>query len=179
MTRTNPAPRDRGGMAGDTCFWHEVDSPIGTLLLAGDGARLIRVHFQSGPRPLRPERSWVESDVPFAAAARQLAEYFAGHRRTFDLALAPAGTAFQLRVWRALCAVPYGATISYGELARRIGNPRASRAVGLANGANPLPIVVPCHRVIGANGALTGFGGGLPIKRALLALETRRPFALD
>ncbi len=179
MTRTNPAPRDLGGMAGDTCFWHEVDSPLGTLLLAGDGTRLIRVHFQSGPRPLRPEPSWIESDVPFAATVRQLAEYFAGHRRAFELALAPAGTAFQLRVWRALCAVPYGATISYGELARRIGNPRASRAVGLANSANPLPIVVPCHRVIGANGALTGFGGGLPIKRALLALETPRPFALD
>ena len=159
----------------ETRYWHEIDSPIGTLLLAGDGAHLTHVHFQSGPRPMRPARHWRQSAAPFQAAAAQLGEYFASRRREFDLPLAPDGTDFQRRVWRALTAIPYGGTISYGELARRLGNPRASRAVGLANGANPLPIIVPCHRVIGANGALTGFGGGLPIKQALLALEAALP----
>ena len=162
-----------------TMYWHEIDSPIGTVLLAGDAHHLKRVHFQSGPNPLQEQPGWVASRSPFAGVITQLAEYFEGRRRAFDLPLAPSGTDFQRRVWRALAAIPYGTTISYGELARRVGNPRAARAVGLANGANPLPIVVPCHRVIGANGSLTGFGGGLPIKRALLALETRQSFALD
>jgi methylated-DNA-[protein]-cysteine S-methyltransferase len=102
---------------------------------------------------------------------RQLRAYFAGELETFDLPLAPEGTPFQLEVWRRLCEIPYGETISYGELARRLGNPNASRAVGLANGANPIPIVIPCHRVIGSDGKLTGYGGGLPIKEKLLALE--------
>jgi methylated-DNA-[protein]-cysteine S-methyltransferase len=154
-----------------TSYWHEIDSPIGRLLLAGDGAHLSQVCFQSGPRPQRPQMGWVADPGPFQAAVAQLEEYFAGRRRRFELPLAPRGTDFQRRVWRALSDIPYGKTISYGELARRIGNPSASRAVGLANGANPLPIVVPCHRVIGADGSLTGFGGGLPIKRKLLALE--------
>jgi len=154
-----------------TLYWHELDSPIGRLLLAGDGERLIQVCFQSGPHPQQPADGWVEDGAPFRTAIRQLGEYFAGERRRFELPLAPRGTDFQRRVWRALTEIPYGRTISYGELARRIGNPSASRAVGLANGANPLPIVVPCHRVIGADGSLTGFGGGLPIKRKLLALE--------
>ena len=158
-----------------TRFWHEIDSPVGALLLASDGERLTRIHFQSGPHPLRPPAQWRAAAAPFAAAAVQFAEYFAGQRRQFNLPLAPSGTEFQLRVWQALRAIAYGETISYGELARRIGNPRGPRAVGLANGANPLPIVVPCHRVIGANGALTGFGGGVPIKRALLALEGALP----
>jgi methylated-DNA-[protein]-cysteine S-methyltransferase len=105
---------------------------------------------------------------------RQLRAYFAGDLETFDLPLAPAGTPFQLAVWRELCKIPYGKTISYGELARHLGNPNASRAVGLANGANPIPIVIPCHRVIGSNGKLTGYGGGLPIKEKLLALERRQ-----
>jgi methylated-DNA-[protein]-cysteine S-methyltransferase len=152
-------------------YWHEIDSPIGRLLLAGDGDSLVQVCFQSGPRPLRPAAGWVQDAAPLRAAVTQLAEYFTGKRRRFELPLAPRGTAFQLGVWRALTDIPYGQTISYGELARRIGRPSASRAVGLANGANPLPIVVPCHRVIGADGSLTGFGGGLPIKRKLLALE--------
>ena len=156
---------------GTTLYWHEISTPIGILLLAGDGVHLTQIHFQAGPHPLQPSPAWRAAAGPFAAAAAQLQAYFAGRRHTFELPLAPAGTAFQHGVWRALHSIPYGETISYGELARRIGNPRASRAVGLANGANPLPIVVPCHRVIGANGALTGFGGGLPIKRALLALE--------
>lgn len=154
-----------------TIRYHEIDSPVGRLLLAGDGIRLKRVHFQSGRRPVAPARHWIDDRAPFAAVIAQLREYFAGKRREFELPLAPEGTEFQLRVWRALRAIPYGDTISYGELARRIGNPRAARAVGLANGANPLPIIVPCHRVIGANGALAGFGGGVEVKRALLALE--------
>ncbi|MDE2261456.1 MAG: methylated-DNA--[protein]-cysteine S-methyltransferase [Gammaproteobacteria bacterium] len=155
----------------ETLYWHEIDSPVGRLLLAGDGERLIQVCFQSGPRPQRPQDGWVADPAPLRAAIAQLGEYFAGRRRAFDLPLAPRGTEFQRRVWRALTEIAYGTTISYGELARRIGKPSASRAVGLANGANPLPIVVPCHRVIGADGSLTGFGGGLPIKRSLLALE--------
>ena len=163
--------------ADDTCYWHEIKTPIGTVLLAGDGERLRRIHFQSGPRPLRPPAEWIAAARPFAAAVAQLEAYFAGRRRAFDLPLAPAGTPFQLEVWQALRGIPYGETISYGELARRIGNPRAARAVGLANGANPLPIVVPCHRVIGADGTLTGFGGGLPTKQALLALEGALPKA--
>lgn len=158
-------------IAAEILYWHEIDSPVGRLLLAGDGESLIQVCFQSGPRPLRPPGGWIDDAAPLRAAIAQLGEYFAGGRRAFDLPLAPRGTEFQRRVWRALTAIPYGKTVSYGELARRIGKPSASRAVGLANGANPLPIIVPCHRVIGADGSLTGFGGGLPIKRKLLALE--------
>jgi methylated-DNA-[protein]-cysteine S-methyltransferase len=153
-------------------YWHEIDSPVGRLLLAGDGESLIQVCFQSGPRPQQPAVDWIDDAKPFRAAIAQLGEYFAGERRRFELPLAPRGTEFQRRVWRALTEIPYGKTLSYGELARRIGKPSAPRAVGLANGANPLPIVVPCHRVIGADGSLTGFGGGLPIKRKLLALES-------
>ena len=156
----------------ETLYWHEIDSPVGRLLLAGNGESLIQVCFQSGPRPLQPPHDWIDDAGPFRTPIAQLGEYFAGERHRFDLPLAPRGTDFQRRVWRALTEIPYGRTISYGELARRIGNPSASRAVGLANGANPLPIIVPCHRVIGADGSLTGFGGGLPIKRKLLALES-------
>lgn len=156
----------------DAMNWHETDSPVGRLLLAGDAAGLRRVHFQAGPHPLRPPPEWRCEAAPFAPALTQLAEYFAGARRTFRLRLAPVGTAFQLTVWRALQSIPYGETVSYGELARQLGLAgRAARAVGLANGANPLPIIVPCHRVIGADGSLTGFGGGLGLKRALLSLE--------
>ena len=159
----------------DTLYWHEIDSPVGRLLLAGDGESLIQVSFQSGPRPQQPHDSWIADPAPFRDVIAQLGEYFAGRRRRFDLPLRPRGTEFQRRVWRALTEIPYGGTICYGELARRIGKPSASRAVGLANGANPLPIIVPCHRVIGANGSLTGFGGGLPIKRQLLSLEGAIP----
>ncbi len=152
-------------------YWHEMQSPVGPLLLAGDGKSLSLIYFQAGPHSRRPQTEWAADAKPFRAVVSQLGEYFAGRRREFDLALAPQGTAFQRRVWQALTRIPYGETVSYGELARRIGRPQASRAVGLANGANPLPIVVPCHRVIGADGSLTGFGGGLEIKRKLLALE--------
>ena len=152
-------------------LWCETDTPVGRLLLAGDAAGLRRVHFQSGPRPLRPRAQWREDPAPFASALRQLEEYFGGTRRAFALPLAPVGTQFQLEVWQALVAIPYGDTVSYAELARRVGRTGSARAVGLANGANPLPIIVPCHRVIGSDGSLTGFGGGLDIKRALLVLE--------
>jgi methylated-DNA-[protein]-cysteine S-methyltransferase len=149
-----------------------VETPIGGLLLARDAAGLRLIEFQNGRRPPRgPGPDWQQHDEEFGDVVTQLAEYFDGRRREFDLPLAPDGTPFQQRVWRALLDVPYGETISYGELARRIGQRSASRAVGLANGSNPLPIVIPCHRVIGANGTLTGYGGGLAIKEQLLALE--------
>ena len=152
-------------------YWHEMESPVGRLLLAGDGTRLKLVYFQAGPHARRAAPDWTADAGPFRAVMAQLEEYFGGRRREFDLPLAPEGTTFHRSVWQALTRIPYGETISYSELARRIGNPQAPRAVGLANGANPLPIVVPCHRVIGADGSLTGFGGGLDIKRQLLALE--------
>ena len=152
-------------------YWCETDSPVGRLLLAGSADALRRVHFQSGPQPLRAPDGWRHDPAPFAEPLAQLQEYLAGERRAFDLSLAPAGTAFQLTVWSALREIPYGETVSYGELAQRLRRPGGARAVGLANGSNPLPIIVPCHRVIGADGSLTGFGGGLAIKRALLSLE--------
>jgi methylated-DNA-[protein]-cysteine S-methyltransferase len=152
-------------------YWHEIDSPVGPLLLAGTPHALTGVNFQAGPCPQRPAKEWCHEAAAFVRVQTQLMEYFCGARRTFELPLAPEGTPFQLRVWRALCMIPYGETLSYGELARRLGRPNGARAVGLANGANPLPIVVPCHRVIGSDGTLTGFGGGLHIKRSLLALE--------
>ncbi len=152
-----------------------LDTSIGKLLIAGDDDAIHRIEFPRRGKPARPEAGWIaQSKGAVAECARQLREYFDGKRTAFDLPLAPAGTAFQRSVWRGLQEIPYGETISYGELARRIGNPNASRAVGAANGSNPIPIVIPCHRVIGANGKLTGFGGGLPTKEALLALEARQ-----
>ena len=143
-------------------------SPIGPLTLhAGDGA-LTGVWMEDDPD--LPQRTGYAP--PLAEARIQLEAYFAGDLRVFDLPLAPEGTDFQLRVWKELSKIPYGETISYGELARRVGDPGAARAVGLANGANPLPVIVPCHRVIGADGSLTGYGGGLDRKRRLLELET-------
>jgi methylated-DNA-[protein]-cysteine S-methyltransferase len=158
-------------MSATAVYWHEIDSPVGRLLLAGERGRLSLVHFQAGLHALRPEPGWIADALAFPAATLQLREYFAGRRRMFDLELAMPGTAFQCAVWAALRTIPYGETISYAELARRLGKPRAVRAVGSANGANPLPIVVPCHRVIGSDGSLTGFGGGLDLKRKLLTLE--------
>jgi methylated-DNA-[protein]-cysteine S-methyltransferase len=151
--------------------YDEIDSPVGPLLVAADEAGLRLIHFQAGPERRKPDPSWPRDPEPFRALAKQLREYFRRERRSFDLPLAPRGTEFQLATWRALATIPYGETISYAELARRVGRPAASRAVGAANGANPLPIVVPCHRVIGKDGSLTGFGGGLDTKRALLELE--------
>ena len=155
-------------------YWHEIDSPVGALMLVGTARTLARIHFQAGPHPLQPGKGWQPSAQAFVQVQAQLMEYFCGARRCFDLPTAPEGTSFQLRVWQALAAIPYGETVSYGELARRLGLSRGARAVGLANGANPLPIVVPCHRVIGADGSLHGFAGGLDMKRRLLALENRQ-----
>ena len=154
-----------------TSFYCDMDTPIGPLLLVGCGTRLAAIFFQSGPHPKRVPPEWIPSERPFQIVMRQLKEYFAGRRRHFDVPLEPTGTPFQRAVWQELTQIPYGASTSYGEIARRIGRPLASRAVGRANGANPWPIVMPCHRVIGANHSLTGFGGGLGIKRRLLLLE--------
>ncbi|MFZ0802729.1 MAG: methylated-DNA--[protein]-cysteine S-methyltransferase [Terriglobales bacterium] len=152
----------------------QIESPVGPLLLVADDAGLREILFVNGRHQARPEASWKEDGAPLEKTISQLHSYFAGEREAFDLTLAPEGTQFQREVWRRLCEIPYGETISYGELARRIGNPQASRAVGLANGSNPIPIVIPCHRVIGSNGKLTGYGGGLPIKEKLLALERKQ-----
>ncbi len=156
--------------------YHDFDTPIGTLRLVGDDSRIVRVDLPNAAAR-EPDPAWQDAHgrLPKALrhATRQLREYFDGARREFDLPLAPDGTDFQCRVWEALRRIPYGETISYGELARRIGTPTASRAVGAANGKNPLAIVVPCHRVIGTDGTLTGYGGGLPVKETLLALERR------
>jgi methylated-DNA-[protein]-cysteine S-methyltransferase len=154
--------------------WYDyLSTPIGTLLLAADAQGLREVWFETGRQKKEPDLSWQRHTAKVAFAAKQLNEYFAGERTQFDLPLHPIGTPFQLRVWHALARIPYGATVSYSDVARRIGEPQAVRAVGAANGRNPIPIVLPCHRVIGANGSLTGFGGGLPTKRFLLALEDR------
>ncbi len=148
-----------------------MDSPVGPLLLVGSPAGLAEIRFTPERQTPAPEPGWEYIPAAFADAIAQLRDYFAGARREFSLTLDPRGTPFQRAVWAALQTIPYGATITYGELARRIGKPNAVRAVGAANGQNPLPIVIPCHRVIGRDGSLTGYGGGLPIKRALLDLE--------
>jgi methylated-DNA-[protein]-cysteine S-methyltransferase len=152
-------------------FYTSLESPIGELLAVGDSRGLRGLYMQEGRTAIAVRAGWEAADEPFAEARAQLAEYFAGQRRAFDLPLAMAGSPFQRRVWRALQDIPYGETISYGELARRIGVPSASRAVGVANGRNPVSVIVPCHRVIGADGSLTGYGGGLARKRLLLELE--------
>jgi methylated-DNA-[protein]-cysteine S-methyltransferase len=151
-----------------------IPSPIGPLLLVGDNSKLCQIHFATNGRSASPQPDWKDNPAAFVEPIRQLRAYFAGDLETFDLPLSPQGTPFQQRVWKELCKIPYGETISYGQLASRIGNPNASRAVGLANGFNPIPIIIPCHRVIGSNGKLTGYGGGLPIKEKLLALERRQ-----
>jgi methylated-DNA-[protein]-cysteine S-methyltransferase len=152
-------------------------SPIGELLLLAShgGSRLCGLHMQEAPNPLPIDPQWEAAGEVFDDVIAQLREYFAGQRKAFDLPLLMEGTAFQRRVWTALQDIPYGMTISYAELARRVGQPTASRAVGLANGRNPVAIIVPCHRVVGSNGRLTGYGGGLPRKRFLLDLESPQP----
>jgi methylated-DNA-[protein]-cysteine S-methyltransferase len=149
-----------------------VDSPIGALLLTGDGEALSGLWMQDAGRPRTPGPGWRRDPAAFRDVAAQLGQYFARERTAFDLPLAMDGTDFQRRVWSALREIPYGQTTSYGALADRLGQPGAARAVGLANGRNPIAVIVPCHRVIGADGSLTGFGGGLPRKRKLLELET-------
>lgn len=153
-----------------TTRYSTMSSPLGELNFTGTEEGLTAVWFDAEHH--RPDRgSWSRDDLHFAAVRRQLQEYFAGTRQVFDLPLAPQGTAFQQQVWAALCAIPFGETRSYGEQARSIGNENAVRAVGLANGKNPIAIIVPCHRVIGAKGTLTGYAGGLERKRWLLAHE--------
>jgi len=155
-------------------------SPVGDLLLAGDGEMLQLLGFPEGKAGMRHGADWEQTDAPFLEVKRQLHAYFVGDLQDFDLELDPQGTTFQRAVWQALRTIPYGSTCSYGAIAEAVGNPKASRAVGAANGQNPIPIIIPCHRVIGSTGKLTGFGGGLPTKIALLALEQRvRPFRLE
>lgn len=180
---TRPAQAHSDGFLPPAPATHyaRVDSPIGELLLRGDGHALCGLHMVGrAPDAPGPAHRHAEPDVSdltrdpdaFAAAREQLDAYFAGERTAFDLPLAPHGTPFQLAVWHALCDIPYGETASYGEIAAAVGRPSASRAVGAANGRNPVAVIVPCHRVIGAGGALVGFGGGLDRKRTLLALES-------
>jgi methylated-DNA-[protein]-cysteine S-methyltransferase len=154
-------------------YYSYYESPFARLMLVSDGMALTGLHMGTPGRKPQHEAEWTHdpSIAPLRATTRQLDEYFAGKRRDFDLPLAPSGTPFQRRVWRGLTEIGFGETLSYGQLAKRIKNPKASRAVGLANGANPIAIVVPCHRVIGADGSLTGYGGGLERKRWLLAHE--------
>lgn len=155
-------------------LYDTIDSPIGALLVAGDGDALTAVHMDGSPGP-----GWRRDRTALREATSQLRAYFAGELREFDLPLAPHGTPFQQAVWAALREIPYGHTISYAELAAAVGRPRSARAVGAANGRNPIAVVVPCHRVIGASGALTGYGGGLDRKRLLLDLEAGQRSWLD
>ncbi|HXA19434.1 MAG TPA: methylated-DNA--[protein]-cysteine S-methyltransferase [Thermoanaerobaculia bacterium] len=146
-----------------------VDTPVGAILIAGDGASVIETYFAGA----KPKPDWIRDDEAFTEASTQLRAYFAGDLKAFHLPLAPRGTEFQQSVWSALLEIPYGQTTTYSAIAEKISRPAAVRAVGAANGANPIPIIIPCHRVIGANGSLTGFGGGLDVKRRLLMLEAR------
>lgn len=156
----------------ETLRYAHMESPVGALLLARDDTGLRVISFPSGHKARAPEPGWQKTDIAdFDDTTSQLTAYFDGETTEFDLPLKPEGTPFQMAVWKALQDIPYGETISYGELAKRIGKPSASRAVGAANGANPLPIVIPCHRVIGADNSLTGFGGGVDIKEFLLEHE--------
>lgn len=157
-----------------TTYYTTMESPVGTLVLVSDGASLTMLQRDSSRYPVSIGGDWIDdvNAAPFPETRRQLEEYFAGRLTDFDLPLAPKGTAFQMSVWDELLKIGYGTTASYGEVARRLGNPNAMRAVGLANGQNPIGIVIPCHRVIGANGTLTGYAGGLSMKKTLLDLET-------
>jgi methylated-DNA-[protein]-cysteine S-methyltransferase len=152
-------------------YYCYLATPIGVVLRAGDDEALALVSVPEGSMRRDPDDNWIYNEKPFAAARQQLTEYFAGERQEFDLPLKLRGTEFQLSVLDALQKIPYGETMSYSDIAQRIGRPKAVRAVGAANGRNPIPIIVPCHRVIGSHGDLTGFGGGLETKEALLRLE--------
>lgn len=155
-----------------------IESPVGKLTIAEQKERIHFILFSAGSRASNPHPDWsISGSAVIDEAVRQLRAYFAGKLTRFDLPLNPEGTPFQLEVWRELQKIPYGKVISYGELASRIGRPKASRAVGAANGSNPIPIVIPCHRVIGSNGKMTGYGGGIWIKEELLKLENAMPAA--
>jgi methylated-DNA-[protein]-cysteine S-methyltransferase len=157
---------------------YDYQSPIGVLALVADDGALRGLFFENGKHGGPPSDAQPGTNAIVDATRKQLDAYFAGRGKTFDLPLAPDGTDFQKRVWRALATIPFGETRSYGEVAAMIGAPRASRAVGAANGRNAIPVIVPCHRVIGADGSLTGFGGGMERKRFLLALEGGEPALL-
>jgi methylated-DNA-[protein]-cysteine S-methyltransferase len=152
-------------------YYHHMKSPVGKLLVAGNDKGICLISFPKGGNPAMPASDWVKKRKPLQEVLRQLESYFAGELKAFSLDICLNVTPFQKKVLTALCRVPYGETISYGELAKNIGNPKASRAVGQANARNPIPIVIPCHRVIGSSGKLTGFGGGTAVKQTLLDLE--------
>lgn len=156
---------------GTPLLYTRLDSPIGELLLLGDHAALQGLYMLQAPKPITISPAWREQPAAFTKVQGQLEEYFAAERESFELPLSMQGTDFQRAVWSALQEIPYGQTRSYGEIATQVGEPGAARAVGIANARNPISIVVPCHRVIGANGTLTGYGGGLPRKQYLLDLE--------
>jgi methylated-DNA-[protein]-cysteine S-methyltransferase len=143
------------------------------MLLVGMDGVLEELHFPNSTEQLRIPEEWHNDAANFKKALQQLSEYFAADRQEFDLPIAPRGTPFQVRVWQELRKIPFGETASYGTIAERIGNPKACRAVGMANSKNPIPIIIPCHRIIGKDGSLTGFGGGLTVKQQLLDLESR------
>jgi methylated-DNA-[protein]-cysteine S-methyltransferase len=157
-------------MKGKIRYWTTMKTPVGEVFIAGLDGKLTELRF-GRPKKGFPGPGWKKSDAEFREVKRQLGEYFRGERKKFDLKLAPEGTPFQLAAWKQLRRIPYGKTISYGEQARRMGNPKAARAAGAANRENPISIIVPCHRVIGADGKLTGYGGGLGKKKRLLDLE--------
>ncbi len=154
-----------------TLQYTSMDSPIGELLLLGDEQAVHGLYMQDGRKPTRIASDWENNPAPFTDVQEQLDEYFDGRRTEFDVSLVMDGNPFERRVWSALREIPYGETVSYGEIARRVERPSAARAVGMANGRNPIAVIVPCHRVIGADGTLTGYGGGLERKQLLLELE--------
>ena len=164
--------QEKLGIRLNRAYYCRFESPVGSLLLAGSKAGLTLVSFSGGKRAGNVDSEWCEDNSVFTEVVDQLKSYFAGERKAFDLPLVLEGTEFQKKVWTSLVAIPYGETISYKTLAERVGSPKAVRAVGAANGANPIPIIIPCHRVIGNDGSLTGFGGGLPLKKKLLELES-------
>jgi methylated-DNA-[protein]-cysteine S-methyltransferase len=155
--------------------YKQIKTPVGRLTLVANDLSLVAIHWEDEDRTDSDEATPADCHPILAEAERQLSDYFAGRRTTFDLPLDPAGTPFQKKVWQALTRIPFGRTVSYGDIAASIGSPTACRAVGAANGRNPIPIVVPCHRVIGASGKLTGFAGGLENKSILLTLERALP----
>jgi methylated-DNA-[protein]-cysteine S-methyltransferase len=181
---TRPSSGDGAGIAkGESpgtasALWSVIDSPVGPLFAAVRDGAVIELSFLGDDEPM-PADGWLRDDAACDELRCQLEEYFAGTRTEFDLDLDPRGTDFQMEVWAALRDISYGTTASYGDIAAAIGRPKAVRAVGGANNANPISIIVPCHRVIGADGSLTGYGGGLGTKETLLALEQSRPEATD
>ncbi len=159
--------------SNETLHYDFIETDLGLVIIAANDEGLCYVSFQNGPKLIAPPEGWVQSPKKLTEVTRQMKEYFSGERQQFDLPLAPSGTEFQQKVWKVLTEIPYGQTITYGELAKRIKQPQASRAVGNANGRNPIVIIQPCHRVVAANGKLGGFSSGLHRKEYLLGLERR------